>query len=309
MARTFEELRRGSARDFERLRAIIRPNLGSHKRTRLRRAGCGESETLLHDEVAKRHADMLREDYRKRLERLTRSEAQDRLRFLTVLHSVVRLDRKAVMRAVGGMEAALRRVFDGSGAWALGAVEVEVVNIALLRRIGSLSDDEARKLNVLEKIREPGASAGSLVAGAHRDSGVLVHFHGIVDLVSNWLLCEERLRDRAKRVASWQRSPYQVELKRLFKDRAVLKNVRDIASYLTKGGNEQLRYSAGFGRDLDEDLDAKIWRAGTGRADKGGKTVEDERGLTVGEIVFLDEIWRELMGRKRDKRGYLVWLG
>ena len=309
MARTFEELRRGGAQDLERLRAVIRPNLGSHKRTRLRRAGCGELQTLLHDEVAKRHADMLREDYRKRLERLTRSEAQERLRFLTVLHSVVRLDRKAVMRAVGRMEAALRRVFDGSGAWALGAVEVEVVNIALLRRVGALSDDEARKLNVLEKIREPGASAGSLVAGAHSDSGALVHFHGIVDLGSNSLLCEERLRNRIKRVAAWQRSPYQVELKRLFKDRTVLSNIRDIASYLTKGGNEKLRYNAGFGRDLAEDLDAKIWRAGMGRADRGGETVWDERGLTVAEIAFLDETWRELMGRKRDRRGYLMRLG
>jgi hypothetical protein len=87
------------------------------------------------------------------------------------------------------------------------------------------------------------------------------------------------------------------------------KNLRNIASYLTKGGNDQLRYNAGFGRDLVEDLDAKIWRAGTGRADKGGETVADERGLTVGEIKFLDDMWRELMDRKRNKRGYLVRIG
>ncbi len=70
---------------------------------------------------------------------------------------------------------------------------------------------------------------------------------------------------------------------------------------------------------LAEDLDAKIWREGTGRADKGepknrerehdGETVADERGLTIGEIVFLDDVWRELMDRKRNKRGYLVRLG
>jgi hypothetical protein len=95
----------------------------------------------------------------------------------------------------------------------------------------------------------------------------------------------------------------------LFKDRTVIQNIQGIASYVTKGGNEQLRYNTGFGRDLDDDLDAKMWRAGTGRADKGGETVSDERGLTVGEIAFLDDVWRNLMGRKRNKRGYLVRLG
>jgi hypothetical protein len=43
------------------------------------------------------------------------------------------------MRAVQDMETALGRVFEGSGTWALGAVEVEIVNVELLRRIGSLN--------------------------------------------------------------------------------------------------------------------------------------------------------------------------
>jgi hypothetical protein len=97
---------------------------------------------------------MLRDEYMKRFKQLTRSEAEGRLRFLTVLHSVVALDKEAVMRAIEGMEAALGRAFDGSEAWALGAVEVEIVNVELLRRIGSLSDDEARKLNVLQRLHE-----------------------------------------------------------------------------------------------------------------------------------------------------------
>jgi hypothetical protein len=135
--------------------------------------------------------------------------------------------------------------------------------------------------------------------------------HGIVDLIGNGnsLLREEQLRRRFKKVAAWQRSPYQIELKRLFKARTISKNIRDIASYMTKGGNDQLRYNAGFGCDLAADLDAKIWRAGSGRADQGGETVPDERGLTVGEIKFLDDLWRDLMNRRRNKRGYLVRFG
>ena len=202
------------------------------------------------------------------------------------------------------METDLRRVFDGSGAWLLGAVEVEIVNIELLRRIGSLNDDEARKLDVLQKLYEAGS-----VDAFDQSKGVLVHFHGIVDLKGNSSLREEQLRKRYKKIAAWQRSPYQLELKRLYSGRTVSKNIQDIARYLTKGGNDQLRYNAGFGRDLAEDLDAKIWRAGMGRADQGAETVADERGLTVGEIKFLDNLWRELMERTRNKRGYLIRIG
>jgi hypothetical protein len=307
MAKTFEELKLEGGKELARLQAERRLNLGSHKRTRLKRAGCGESGTLLHDEVAERHANMLRDDYMKLFEKLTRSEAEGRLRFLTVLHSVVALDKKAVMKAVQGMETALSRVFDGSEAWALGAVEVEIVNVELLRRIGAGSDDEARKLNVLQRLHETDAVDAT---DEHSSSRALVHFHGIVDLLDcNSALREELLRKRAKELGAWQRAPYQVELKRLFKGRTVLQNIQEISRYLTKGGNDDLRCNAGFGRDLADDLDAKIWRAGMGRADRGGETVADERGLTVGEIVFLDDIWRALMDRNRSERGYLLRLG
>ena len=305
MAQTLIELRQNSAQQFEHLRSITRPNLGTHKRTRLKRAGRGSSETLLNDKVAASHGKMLADDYKKRFKAMTSNEADERLRFLTVLHSTIRLDKNHVIRSIEQMEAALVDTLAGSGAWLLGAVEVEIVNIALLRKIGAKKDDEARKLNVLQKLSEPNASAESINP---YDKGVLVHFHGVVDF-SNSLLGDDELRKRAKRVAAWQRSPYQIELKRLFKDRTIEQNLHDIAMYLTKGGNEQLRYNAGFGRDLDEDLDAKIWRAGTGRADKGADTVPDERGLTMGEIALLDDIWRELMDRKPDKRGYLVQIG
>jgi len=299
VAESFENLKRDATQDFEKILALTRPNLGTQKSTRLRRAGCGSSETLLHRSVAKVHGEILAGDYVKRLGKLTRNDAHERLRFLMVLHSVVDLQKKTVIRAVKQMETALSHSFDGSRVWMLGSSEVEIVNIALLKRIGSAGDDEARKLNVLERLQEMKSSADG--------SSVLVHFHGIVDLGTS-SLHEDQLRERLAKVAAWQRSSYQIELKRLFKDNTVERNLRSIANYVTKGGNDQLRYGTGFGRDPDEDLDAKIWRAGTGRADKGGETVLDERGLTLVEIALLDGVWSELMARKRDKRGYLLKL-
>lgn len=302
MSQAFEELKRTAPERLERLRSLIRPNLGWHQKTKLKRAGCGLSNSLLNNSVSERHSTMLFKDYQKRFGKLTKSVEQKQLRFLTILHSVSSLNKKEVMRDVANMEAALNHCFDGAGAWLLGAFEFEVVNIALLRRIGSLNEDETRKLDVLERLVDP--HVGTL------NSGVLVHFHGIVDLGGgNSLLREEQLRARFKQIAAWQRSSYQVELKRFYKKPTVAKNLKDIAAYITKGGNETLRYNAGFGRDLADDLDAKIWRAGIGRADQGGETVTDERGLSLGEIALLDGIWLEMMSRRKDQRGYLVRLG
>ena len=64
MAQTFTELRETSAQRFERLVFITRPNLGTHKRTRLMRAGRGSSETLLNDKIATSHGKMLADDYK-----------------------------------------------------------------------------------------------------------------------------------------------------------------------------------------------------------------------------------------------------
>jgi hypothetical protein len=159
----------------------------------------------------------------------------------------------------------------------------------------------------VERLHESDASDA---AAEHSSSCALVHFHGIVDLINgNSPLREELIRKRAREIDAWQRSPYQIELKQHFKGRTVLQNVQKLSSYVTKGGNDDLRYDAGSGRDLEEDLDAKIWREGMGRADRGGETVADERGLTIREIVFLDDFWRELMDRTLDKRGYRLQFG
>jgi hypothetical protein len=297
---SFEDLKRNPQRHFDRVRQLVRYDLGTHKRTRLKRAGCSSSGSLLHDDVAKRHAAMLFANYKVRLAKISKIDPRARLRFLTVLHAVTPLNKRDVMRAVDKMEAALRRAFKGTKAWLLGAIEVEIVSIALLRRIGSLTEDETRKLDVLGRLRAEGDDASS---------GILVHFHGVVDLGTNAAQRDDELRRRFDKIAAWQRSRYQVKMTRLFDAQTTLKSLSYIASYVTKGGNEKLRYSAGFGRDLDSDLDAKIWRSGMGRADQGGETYFDERGLTICEVAFLDEVWCEIMRRRRDKRGYLVRIG
>jgi hypothetical protein len=228
------------------------------------------------------------------------------LRFLTVLASVVSLVPHDIQEAVGQLEDGLALRFNSAkdqGAWALGAIEVEVVNLDLLRSVESQSELEKRKLSVVEALLAEGA-----VPFAGRASFALVHTHALVDLGPS-ADPESLERDlRRDLTATWPIG-WTVELKRTFKDQPLSKKLTSIAAYLTKGGNEDLRFKAGFGRELASDLDAIMWRAGTGRKDRGGESLSDERGLTVGELKVLYETYSWLMNRNGSDDGYLIGFG
>jgi hypothetical protein len=208
------------------------------------------------------------------------------------------------------MRRQLTRLFDVSKVWALGVIEIELINFDLLRRVHDQTDGGKRKLAVLERLVVTEGATDKIESASSRcatGTMALVHCHVLVDLNARDVeAAEARLRHNMQMVNVWNRAPYQVELKTTFKNRTLVKNLSAIAEYGTKGGNEQLRFKTGFGRDLAEDLDAKIWRAGLGRKDAGGETVEDERGLSVGEVAFLDEIYGALMDLSDDRRGYIV---
>lgn len=296
MATTFERLKQTRAKAFERLRSLARPNLGSHRKTTLLRSRCTESGSLLHSEIAEEHSKSLRQDFLDRFEQGS-TNSQDQLRFLTVLQAVTDLDELAAIRATAEMEDCINRAFAGTGARCLAGVEIEIVNLAMLRRIGNPKDDETRKLDVLERL-----------TNGHIDTGILIHFHGVVDL-SNSLLQSHELRTKLLTIEQWRRSDFQVQLKSFYSNRTLVENLDAIASYITKGGNERLRYNLGFGRDPDDQLDAQIWRCGLGRADRGAETITDERSLTLAELALLDKIWVRLMRKRPDNRGYLIEIG
>ena len=294
-----------SGEAFRELQSFVRYNLGTHKRTRLKKAGVEKSGSLLHVDVAKKHGEKLTEELKVRAKKAGK-KANERFRFLTILHSTVTPSVESVKDAVEEMERAYQRTVGESGLWSRGAIELELVNLDILRRIQQAKEDEGRKYNVLLALRESVELEGLLVPKGTEHTVVLVHLHVVVDLGEDVEANEAALRKRIDRENLWSKSPYQKELKGLFKNRKIGNNLKGIADYVTKGGNDQLRYSAGFGRDLGEDIEAKIWRAGLGAAKHGGETIEDERGLTVHEVALLDELYCWLMKRRKDKRGYLI---
>ncbi|ULO25084.1 hypothetical protein [Methylocystis sp. SB2] len=311
MANDFHELREQalSGELFELIKTAIknafRFDLGTHKRTRLKQAGVAGSGSLLHGEVAKAHAATLAGELRKRAKRVGPEEANDRFRFMTVLQAVVEPDTEKVREAVEAMERDFNYTVGQMGVWSRGAIELEMVNLTILKKISELNDSEARKLKVLIDLAELEEFDGLMIPVSGAITRVLVHSHVVVDLGSDHENAEAELRKRIQRRGCWSKK-YQVEIKGLFKSRKVADNLDKIAAYVTKGGNENLRYNAGFGRDLAEDVEAKMWRAGLGRADRTGETIEDERGLSAAEVQALDALYVWLMKRRKDNRGYII---
>ena len=90
-------------------------------------------------------------------------DANDRFRFMTVLQAVVEPDIEKVREAVEAMESDFKYTVGQMGLWSRGAIELEMVNLTILKKIDGLSDSEARKLNVLIDLAELEAFDGLLI--------------------------------------------------------------------------------------------------------------------------------------------------
>lgn len=186
MKDAFKELKRKSESGEalksvrEYMRDTFQYSLGKHKKTRLKIAGVEKSKTLLHSDIAEKHGERLAEELKKRALKIG-SEADKRLKFVTILQATVDPTIEKVAEAVEHLETEYKRVFGGMKLWSRGAVELEVVNLELLYRISKIKVGEARKLNVLEDLRELKELQGLFVAEDRSETKVLVHCHTVVD--------------------------------------------------------------------------------------------------------------------------------
>jgi hypothetical protein len=294
--------------ELAKLKNQLRPPLGRHKQTKLQGIARG-CDTLLDDDVHRAHAQRLADRLERKFGWCTQLTAQTRLRFVTVLHAVTRVETGFIVGTVNDMWSKLDGVHKlVKGFHAVAAAEVEIVNIEVLCAIADLDDEnEARKLNVIESMC--GESFPPSPFWSPPDSVALVHFHAIVYLSLRSKEREERLgwalRDE------WQ-GDYRVQIKRLFEKRPLVENLRSIANYMTKGGNEDLRYGARFGRSgiLDDELDHVLKKRGhLAHGDPDDAIVTDSRALSMRELEVLVEVQDWLMSKKRLRDGYLVTLG
>lgn len=309
LAKDFQQLKSNRVSDAERIAALADKEhfgLGTKRTTKMRRSGVGRSGTLLHKQVADQHGELLFAEYR---ERINGRFNKERLRYLTVIHSLVGLDENDVLADCERMVAKLRKVLVGK-VWWLGVIETELVNLDLLRSFQSQDETVRHKLELINALDSDGVAERS----SDTSTRVLVHCHIVVDFGkgSEQVLANKSAALRSDLVKVWK-IPRQVELKRFSEQwrgskRTVRENIWHIGNYGTKCGNEMLRYKMGFGRDYDEDTEAQMWKR-FGKeliADDDDGVVEDRRGLTGSEIRFLDAITRRLMDRRKDGRGYVI---
>lgn len=295
-----EHYHSGEALDY--LRGRVRFNIGKWRKKKLLCLDELKGKTLLTKSIAKQHAIRLEKQFLGRWEEFTKEEMIERLRFWTVLSDVVPLNVDHAVVSTEEMFQRLKCTCDSiRGIEAIGVAEIEVVNVEKMKSMAS-DDDEARKLNVISNmLAAKGQSTDSSVAKSY----ALVHFHGIVDVGAGGEVRAQKIRDECERY--WKES-YQVEVKRLYSNKTLNKNLKDIAAYLTKGGNESLIYKIGFGYDEEEKINRQLVKSGRATMEKDYAGFENELSLNVAEIKFLGATIHRLMmrtGSKNLQNGYL----
>lgn len=317
---------------------------GTQNSVRLRKALASkelhhlENRTLLSPQIHRIHATRLTQRYLKRLEkvkRLVRQQQQDlvrtnsrygmtvnpssitahdRCRFVTILHGLEVLDVPRTLKQVRGFKDQLRTVIEGCrGVWCLGAIEVEVVSMEMMRQLTDQSDSEERKLLVCESMEK-------LLSKRGRGLSVyfLIHFHGVVMATrsGNFMGLERQLKQQ------WKYHPRQVQVKPLSKvfngkPKPLEKSLADIAAYLTKGGNDwinkkpYLRYKLAFDNEYLDTEDAWVnrnWRRNKIlQQEHREEGLEDVLSMTCSEICALAQVIDGMMGLSRNRTGYLVF--
>lgn len=353
---TTDTLKRLRADSKETMKALLEESLksrfliGSHNSVKLKKSLATvrrfdlADRTLLTPSVHKIHADRLNNKFQLRWEKIkekARSDwsrlpqqvrasidkptdneiAANHIRFLTLVDAVTLLDvNDAVRAAIKLKDKLITTAKAASGITCLGVIEVEVVSMALMRefrRLDKTTNSEWRKLDVCETLAQP------LKKTLFKDSEVLalVHFHGVVTAKNSKQF--ELFTERLKKVKAWSLAPRQIELKKLStqfggKAKSVEQNLRHIATYITKGGNDwmankaYLRYKIGFENDDELVNDEATWVAKNWRRSELLKREHSEDGitdilsLTEQEIVELTLVIDKLMGLNRTRTGYLV---
>ena len=335
---SIQDLRKRSAKNLERIRKATSFNVGVWKRTRLERS-LGKrlaKGTLLDDDKHQEHAQLMFRRFQRQWGYLTKDEAAKNLRFLTILDRLVEVDVEAMVGAGEHLLDWLKHVLNSElrNIGVIGCVEMEVVNLSHSEKkalessqnthalhgsgakssLPTLDDNEHRKLNVLRKMRHQVAPGSFFHPTDNTKSWVLIHFHGLVHLNETGDGIDA-LHDRvAKKLRRHWKLPYAVELKKTFENQPARTKFAAIADYITKCGNERLRYETQFGRGMSEvDVTERaMWKQGyrgIDAVDGIESSMEDSVGLTVGEVEALGKAIYRLMKRNHRGDGYVLQMG
>jgi hypothetical protein len=177
------------------------------------------------------------------------------------------------------------------------------------------NDSEHRKLNVLEELSKRLRKKNE----RESESLALIHFHAVVTSTSEYYF--NKFLQKLKSISIWKKTKRQIELKNLStfysgKDKSLKENLKDIATYITKGGNDwygkkaYLRYKIGFENETFDSEDSWIqqnWRRNKLiKLEMKEEGIEDILSLNHFEISILANVIYKIMNQARYKKGYLI---
>ena len=304
--------------------------VGTHNANRLNRAlRVGQlshliNRTLLSRAIHQHHTHRLFD----RLVRLCGKKRNTDIQFLTVLHKLAVLDAPTCLKEVRRFRTLLDDTFGQcQGSHILGTIECEVVSVEMMRTVlgaGEPSTNAKHKLNVVEqlfrksfpkKYQATKQRPHHLLPVTGTDpSYFLIHFHGVVVEHRPYSILAHVLK------RSFGQVPNQVLLQPLSeqfngKTRTVRENLKFIARYITKGGNDfndgqsYLRYKMKFTGEVchsEEEWVARNWRTHEVlRQEHIEEGLNDPLSLTTGEICQLATVLDGMMGWSRSRTGYV----
>lgn len=263
-------------------------------------------KTLLDEKIHLKHSRGLNELFLKELKQVRKNNLDDRenIRFVTIIHSVTELDDDSGIVESLRLKKLLTSVLNTykNDFSFIGVIEGEVINIEKLRRFGKENPDyDSRKLTLCESLSE----------NITKESSLLIHIHGM--LFSKNGKGFDEIENGLREIWNYG---YQVELKKTYKQNKTEKNLRNISSYITKGGQEwdndtiSLKYKMGF---TNEDIDTQIAYHGRQRQQEvydvesglvDMESIEDTMSLNANEITGLASFVDKLMRLDSENTGY-----
>ena len=269
--------------------------------------------SILYPDVSEKHADAAERTLFSRIRTSPdlpdidkhESTARRRLQCMTVLFALADLDAAGLQDAIAGLRQWLNRLYaDESVNWILGAVELEIVDLPLMRRL-IRSDADTTKPHVLGRL--PTVNSGNGIG----DRQCLIHFHGVIDVAEGKIDHVRGLMSKPGTLDILDEGTIISELKGFSKTwdkkkKSLRKNLSHWIRYPFKGGNDGLRINHRWGRDRS-DVESAMARSAKARREDPDRDFDlDERSLTYAEIVWLNDAYYWLSQGKADGRGETI---
>jgi hypothetical protein len=182
----------------------------------------------------------------------------NQVRFLTLLDSVSEIDAKQALSQAKRMKDEIVAIVNVTkGISLIGCIEAAVIPIhKILEEAKSSNQDSFYKLDGIKILAKASGMESAILKP--EASVFLIHFHGVV--FANNSTDIQAFNYNLKQICRWNIMPRQIEFKQLYRENSVEDNLKNIATYISKGTNSlkngKYNFKYGVKPSCPEDFDA-----------------------------------------------------